>query len=326
MNITERPYKLCLIFLAMFFSAAVFAQNPVVNTFLNKEDILIGEQLEYKIVATYPTNVFKVRWLQVPDSLRHFELVEKSKIDTSTENGKTILSQILTLTSFDSGRWATPAFAINFDPVKDDTTINLFTDTLVVNVGYAPADSTNQLRDIKPIMDVTIKNYLWYYVAGGILLAVLIAFLLWRYFKNRKKKPAVAFKGKLSPYDEAMQELEMLKGVNLQQPEAVKQFHSKLGDIFKWYISRKQQVSIMNKTTGDVLLYLADNKLPKEIITEAATALRIGDAAKFAKYLPAETESAECLQKIKATINFINTPITNLPAAALAKAGNKPQA
>lgn len=324
MNIKERTYKLLLVLLIIF-NGAVFAQNPVVNTFLNKEDILIGEQLEYKIVATYPTNVFKVRWLQVPDSLRHFELVDKTKIDTSTENGKTILTQILTLTSFDSGRWATPAFPVNFDPVKDDTTVNLFTDSLAVNVGYAPADSTNQLRDIKPIMDVTIKNYLWYYIAGGVLLAALITLLLWRYFKNRKKKPAFEFKGKLSPYEEAMQELEKLKALNLQQPEAVNEFHSKLAGIFKWYISRKQQFSIMNKTTGDVLLHLSDNNLPKDITTETAAALRTSDAVKFAKYLPAETESADCLQKIKAAINFINNPTTNLSAEAVAKADHKPQ-
>lgn len=285
----------------------LLAQAPVVNTFIDKEDILIGEQLEYKVVATYPSNTFKVRWLIVPDSMPHFELVDKSKIDTSTENGKTILSQTLTLTSFDSGRWATPAFAINFNPVKNDSTINLFTDTLAINVGYAPADSTNQLRDIKPIMDVTIKNYLWYYIAGGILLAALITVLLWQYFKNRKKKPVPAFKGKLSPYDEAVQELEKLKTLNLQQPETVKQFYSKLSDIFKWYISRKQQFSIMNKTTGDVLLHLTDNNLPKDTITATAEALRMGDAVKFAKYLPPQTESETALEKIKAVINFINT-------------------
>lgn len=310
MNIKERTYKLLLVTVLLFINKVIFAQAPVVNTFLNKEDILIGEQLEYKVVATYPSNVFKVHWITVPDSMPHFELVDKTKIDTSTENGKTILSQTLTLTSFDSGRWATPAFVINFDPVKDDTTINLFTDTLAVNVGYAPADSTNQLRDIKPIMDVTIKNYLWYYIGGGILLAALITLLLWQYFKNRKKKPVPAFKGKLSPYDEAMQELEKLKTLNLQLPETVKQFYSKLSDIFKWYISRKQQFSIMNKTTGDVLLHLTDNNLPKDTITATAEALRMGDAVKFAKYLPAETESNDCLQKIKAVINFINTAST----------------
>lgn len=293
--------------LISLFCKALFAQSPVVNTFINKEDILIGEQLEYKVVATYPSNAFRVRWLNVPDSMPHFELVDKTKIDTSTENGKTILSQTLTLTSFDSGRWATPAFAINFTPSANAAEINLFTDTILVNVGYAAADSTNQLRDIKPIMDVTIKNYLWYYIAGGVLLAALITVLLWRYFKNRKKQPSPEFKGKLSPYDEAMQELEKLKTLNLQQPETIKNYYVKLAAIFKWYISRKQRFSVMNKTTGDVLLHLADNNLPKETIATTAEALRMGDAVKFAKHLPQQTESDEALQKIKAAIHFIHT-------------------
>ena len=64
----------------------------------------------------------------------------------------------------------------------------------------------------------------------------------------------------------------------------------------------------MNKTTGDVLVHLADNKVPTDIITIAATALRCGDATKFAKYLPAATESEDCFAKIKEAINFIQSP------------------
>jgi hypothetical protein len=239
--------------------------------------------------------------------------VERSKIDSSSDNNNTILEQTITLTSFDSGKWNTPAFVINVEPVNNSKAINLFTDSIAVNVGYAPADTTNQLRDIKTIMDVKVEDYFWYYVGGGILLLLILLVLLWRYFKNRKKKPDPVFTGKLSPYDEAMQSLEKIKGLNLQHAEDIKQYHLKIGEIFKWYISRKQRVSIMNKTTGDVLVHLADNNLSKEIISDAATALRCGDAVKFAKFLPTAIESEECFGKIKATINFIqqSKPIGN---------------
>lgn len=286
------------------------AVAQTVKTFIDKQDILIGEQIKYKVVATAPAGVFNVQWINIPDSLPHFELVDKSKIDTTADNGNTIYEQTLTLTSFDSGRWNTPAFTINFTPVKNEKAVTAATDSFAVNVGYAAADSTNELRDIKPIMDVTITSYLWYYIGGGAVLALIIAFFLWRYFKNRTKKPEIQFRGKLSPYDEAMQELEKLKQAHLQQPEDIKQFHSKLAAVFKWYISRKQRFSIMNKTTGDVLVHLTDNNLPKEIITEAAIALRIGDAVKFAKYLPSAAESNDSIEKIKNTINYINQPQT----------------
>jgi len=295
----------------ILFSFVTVAQSPSVKTFVDKSDILIGEQIKYKVSASFPDGVFKVHWFTMPDSVTHFEVVERSKIDTTAENNTTLLEQTITLTSFDSGRWNIPAFIINFDPIKDDTTLNIFTDSIPVNVGYAAADSSNQLRDIKPIMEVSIKNYLWYYIAGGVLLTLIIAMLLWRYFKTRKKDPAPVFTSKLSPYDEAMQDLEKLKPLSLQNPADVKQYHVRLAEIFKWYISRKQQVGILNKTTGDILIHLTENNLPKDVITNTVTALRCGDAVKFAKFLPAETESEACFTKIKEAINFIQQQTTN---------------
>ncbi len=290
-----------------FCMQTTLAQSPIVKTFVDKSDILIGEQIKYKVTASFATGTFKHKWFTAPDSVAHFEIVEQGKLDTAIENNITTLQQIITLTSFDSGRWNTPAFKINFDAVKNNSTVNVFTDSIAINVGYAAADSTNQLRDIKPIMEVTVKNYLWYYIGGGILLLLIAAFVLFKILKNKKKIPVLATVSKLSPYDEAMQNIEKLKQLNLQNPEEIKQYHSKLAVIFKWYISRKQGVSIMNKTTGDVLIHLAENNLPKEIITNIATVLRSGDAAKFAKYLPTSIESEVGLSKIKETINFINT-------------------
>jgi hypothetical protein len=284
----------------------LLAQAPVVNTFVNKEDILIGEQIECKIVATFPENIFNVNWFTLADSVAHFEVVDKSKIDTANENGKSILSQTITLTSFDSGRWSLPALPVGFTAAKNTTTKNVFTDTLLINVGYAKADTTAALRDIKPIMDVTIKNYLWYYIAGGILLALVIAVLVWRYLKNSKKKPVPIFNTKLSDYEEAMQAIEKLKTISLQQVDDIKMYHAELTDIFKRYLSRKLQLNILTKTTSDVLMHLSSNGTSNQVITDAAAALRTADVVKFAKYLPPLAESNECLQKIKSIITTIH--------------------
>lgn len=305
MNNKARTYQILLSVSLIFFYCNLFSQSPSVRTIIDKTDILIGEPIQYKVTATIPAGIFKVHWFTVPDSVAHFEVVDRSKIDSSSDNNNTVLEQTITLTSFDSGKWNTPAFVINVQPVNNSNAVNLFTDSIAVNVGYAPADTTNQLRDIKTIMEVKVEDYFWYYVGGGALLLMLLLILLWRYFKNRKKAPDLVFSGKQSPYDEAMQALQKLKGLHLQNAEEAKQYHIKLAEIFKWYISRKQRISIMNKTTGDVLVHLADNNLSKEIIGDTATALRCGDAVKFAKFLPAAIESEECFEKVKATINFI---------------------
>jgi hypothetical protein len=306
-KINSRIFIVAAVICFSFCTQISFAQAPSVKTIIDRTDILIGEHIQYKVTATFPNGVYKVHWFVLADSVAHFEIVDRGKIDTTSANNNTILQQTITLTSFDSGRWNTPGFVINFDPVQDDTTLNILTDSIAVNVGYTPADTSSQLRDIKPILEIQVTDYLWYYIGGAILLLLLIAFFLWRYFKNKKKDPETIFAGKISPYDEAIQNLEKLKQLNLQDPEAVKKFHADLGTIFKWYISRKQRISIMNKTTGDVLVHLTDNNLPAAVISNAATALRIGDAVKFAKYLPLAAETEECFTKIKDTINFIHT-------------------
>jgi hypothetical protein len=304
-KISHRVQAVAILICFSFCMQNIAAQT--IKTFVDKNTILIGEPVQYKVQASFPANNYKVQWLNIPDSVAHFEVVEKSKIDTAVENNITTLEQTITLTSFDSGRWNTPAFPVNFDAVKDGFPVNLFTDSIPVNVIYAVADSTNELRDIKPIMEVTVENYLWYYIAGGVVLLLIIVFLLWRYFKNRKQQVAPIASSKLSPYDEAMQSLEKLQQLNLQDPGEVKQYHTLLAAIFKWYTSSKKNIPIIKNTTGDVLIQLNDNNLSKEKITTVATTLRLGDAVKFAKYLPPAFESEQSLLAIKEIINYMDT-------------------
>ena len=117
---------------------------------------------------------------------------------------------------------------------------------------------------------------------------------------------------KLSPYEEAMQALEKLAGYDLQKTGELKLYHTKLSDVFKRYLGRKQNKDLANRTTGDLLIKMAENSFQQENISTLATALRCNDAVKFAKYIPASFESGDCLAKIKETINLIEQQTTNL--------------
>lgn len=285
---------------------ASFSQSPSVQTTADRNDILIGEQVKVTVKANFRPGLFNIHWLALPDSIPHFEVVEIGKADTITykDNSKAI-EQAIIFTSFDSGKWVIPPFLINFDPLVDDTTINLYTDPVPVNVSYSPPDSTNQLRDIKPIMDVTIADYTWYYIAGGLLLLLIIGFLVWKYMTKRKQRPDAIFQSRLSPYEEAMQGLKTLDQYKLGDAVDVKIFHTRLTEIFKRYVGRKQNKDVANLTTGDLLIQVTENELSKEDISALATALRSSDAVKFAKYLPAMIASEDSRSKIKDSINII---------------------
>lgn len=285
------------------------AQQPFLSTRVDRNDILIGEQITYTVKAIYPGNAYRVNWFSIPDSIAHFEVVEKKKIDTSTSNNNISLEQTIIFTSFDSGRWTTPELAVNFESVSDNKKLPLLTEAIPVNVSYSPPDSTNQLRDIKPIIEVTVTDYFWYYVAGGVLLALILAFLLWRYFKRRPKKVVTGPVSKLSPYQEAVEGLRQLKQYDLSVREQVIQYHTGLADVFKRYLGRVQKRELFNKTTGDLLISMDENKPDPVTLSSLAAALRTGDAVKFAKYLPAVYESEQSLEQVAAAIQQIEEQV-----------------
>jgi cbb3-type cytochrome oxidase subunit 3 len=288
--------------ICLFCSNYCFAQYPVVTASIDRTEILIGEQFKLSVEAKVANDDYKLSWPVLPDSFQHFEIVDKSKIDSVYAEGKlSSIKQIFTVTSFDSGKWLVPSLKINITPVAKAAPMVLYTDSLPITVSFSVSDTTNQLRDIKPIRQVNPENLIWYWIAGAVLLLILIGLIIW-YFNKKKKKPADIFKAKLSPYDEAMQELQELKKTNLSGPAEVKLYHTKLTDIFKRYLSRKANQFHLNKTTGDILVWLNDTGLQKTEVSKAAYSLRCSDAVKFAKYQPDRAESNESLQSIKEVI------------------------
>jgi hypothetical protein len=290
-----------------FFMQFAFCQK--LQTITDKKDILIGEQI--KLTLKSPMDGL-TKWIVLPDSIPHFEIVEAAKPDTVTfKDDSKAIEQTITITSFDSGRWTFPALHIEFAGLPGDAPRILNTDSFYVNVSYAQADSTNQLRDIKPIIKVSVFDFFWLYIAGGVLLLLLIIFLLYWYFKKKKKDAPATAVSKLSPFDEAMAELKNLGQFNLQDAAEIKLYHIKLAGIFKNYLGRKQGKNLFNKTTGDLLISMKEVNLPPDNISELATALRCTDAVKFAKYLPLSNQSEDALQKIKEAIELTERTTSN---------------
>ena len=287
------------------------AQQPVVKTSVDKNDILIGEQFKLKIQTNFSGDDFFIKWITIPDSIVHFELIEKSKIDSTFKNEHLSgLSQTFTFTSFDSGKWNFPSFNVNFNPLKSDTTLSILTDSLPINVSFSVTDTTSALKDIKTIRGVEVMNPIWYWVAGGVIFLLLSGLVYWLYQRFKKNKKADTAASKLSPYEEAMHELEGLKQYDLSAPREVQQYHVKLINTLRRYLGRKENNDYQNKTTGDILLTINKNYGDKEILTKAATALRFSDAVKYAKYFPTTNDSTANQQTIKEAIDLIESVTT----------------
>ena len=300
--------KKVLFFINFILLASVqiaFSQPPAVKTSVDRTAILIGEHIKYHVEVSFPINTYRIGWFNVPDSFDHFEIVSRGKVDTAEDKGILTYKQILTVTSFDSGIYSIPSQPITFEPDSGDSSFTIFTDSIPINISYSPLDSSKTFHDIKNIIEVTDETPLWMWVAGGLLIFLIIIALIYLIKYLRRKKPKALFDSKLSPFDEAMQSLSFLQNENLLIKGNAKQFHTSLAEIFKRYLSRKLQKNMLNHTSSEVLLLLNDFNLSKENMLSAATLLRMTDAVKFAKYIPPASESESALMNTHIVIEEI---------------------
>lgn len=287
----------------MFFCIAqisVHAQSVSVKA--DRNQLLIGERVQYELLIDLPADGYVVNF-KLPDTIPHFDVIENKNFDSISGNGSFQVRKKIIFTSFDSGAWHIPSFEVLLE--KNSTITKLITDAVLINVGYSPADSTNQLRDIKPVMEVTVKDYSWYYIAAATFLLIIIIWLIYRVLKKRKKITMPVFHSHLSPYDEAMKSLQQLKQYDLDKPEQIKKYHIALSVIIRKYYSRKQSKSLMNKTTGDILIGIKEQWDNPGMVSLVAAALRCADAVKFAKYIPEISESNKNHDQVTEAIELI---------------------
>jgi len=290
----------------LFLSPHSFAQAPVVKTSVDKTDILIGQQIHYKVETSMPDNTYRLSWFSVPDSFGNFVPILKEKIDSSYSNGNLNFSQQIIITSFDSGRQVIPPLTLTASTLEGDSTFNIYTDSIPINVTYSPADSTLPFHDIKNIIEVkkTFPWWIWLLIGLGVIIIVFLIIYFIR--KSRKKKDTGIFESKLSPYDEAMKLLDELQKENLPEKSEIREYYLRLSDIFKRYLSRKTNSYQMHLTTDELLMELNELELSKQKISDFASCLRMGNAVKFARYVPPEYENQKCFSETKEMITNIN--------------------
>lgn len=289
-----------LIFSVFFLIAAskgIAQGGATIKATVDKNKILIGEPFSLTIEA-YLSPESVISFVNI-DSIEHFEFLEKPLIDSVTQAGSTTFKGVYKLTSFDSGHWVIPSFVLS---------PGVMTDSIPIDVVFSEFDSNQDYHDIKDIIEIKPPKgkQWWMYAVGGALLLLLTILY---FFRKKKPVPAVQqIAAGINPYEEAMKELEQLRKSN----PGVKEFHSRLTNIFRLYIYRKKGILSLQKTTDDLVLQLKGLQLEKEQFNKLAQALRLSDFVKFAKYVPSEEDNSSCLEEIKQSIMTIEKSETEV--------------
>ncbi|MBT8196335.1 MAG: hypothetical protein HKO56_04435 [Bacteroidia bacterium] len=260
---------------------------------IDTNQILIGEQITYKLNVEGSKNT-KLLWPTFLDSLYHFEIIDRTELDTLSNNGnKYQLQQNFVLTNFDSGYYAIPPIQINYKLPGNPNTLTAETEAFLVTVHTLAIDSNAFLKDIKPPIHVPITlRELAPYMAGvfGCFALIVLLILLYNRYKNRKQGD-VEETIKTPAHVIAFKQLQKLKDAQLWQNGKIKAYYSDLSDILRLYIENRYDSPALEMTTDEILSGDLVKSLSREEQKEMSNILRTADLAKFAKATPLADEN-----------------------------------
>lgn len=289
MSKTIIPRLLLIMGCLLIMQENAVGQLPTVDARVQPGSILIGEPARLEVVCRFDPLKYGEPKVRMADSIPHIDLQPGEPVIRSTEpTGWALDLHPYSFTSFDSGRWSIPAIEVSFPILPGDSSYSTTTPIRWIDVRYAPADTTQPLRDLKPLRaaakPIPWQTYAWWAFAA-MLFFTLVAYLITRYRSWRKQKPVAIALSPQEAYAQAIAELEALAFPASDDPTAIYQWHLQLKQLLRVYFERSGRAIWVQGTSSDWLIPLHEIEPMSERGVSAAV-LRACDAAIFARYTP----------------------------------------
>ncbi len=240
------------------------------------------------------------------DTINAFvEIAAKPKADTiDLENNRIQINRDLILQSFDSGMYVIKPIPY---VVGRDT---FHTQQLTLKVLPVKVDTLQDIHDYAPVETVPFKlldwvpnfiaDYWWLWLLALVLVAGGLYYYLMWYKKGRKI--TMPGRKRLSPYDEAMVNLQQLKADNLWQNGQEKAYFTGLTDILRVYIDRRFHINAVEMTSSQIVDTLKKNDETRAVNEQLEMILEVADIVKFAGVRPLADDNELAFQR---ALNFV---------------------
>lgn len=291
----------------LFWANTMQSQDVRIKASLDKNNFLIGDAIELTLSASYNPLKYSVRFPILNDTFNHFEIVEKSKIDTVLERENSTFIQKYTITNFDSGVWQIPSFSFQTKSLQAGVDSTFNTDSILVNINTVVVDTSKPFKPIFGIRKATmpLSEILKYVVGGMIVLAILIFGIYYLIKKRREKNKNNLIKVpeiSLLPHEKALQSLNYLEEENLWQKGEEKQYHTALTDIIRQYLEEQFNLDCFDKTSSEIISQVKRIIALSTSRKNLRTLFETADMVKFAKSKPTPEQHIESMQIAKEVI------------------------
>ena len=303
--------KLCFILLfcmMSFIGIQCDAQVTFLRGRTDADTIVVGQPFDYQLSLTIPKDYF-VEWKQFGDTLsKSIDVINVEDIKTTAINNSdnVIMTQNLTLTSFDTGYVYVPEIAITYSKsLQDSIRYTLRTDEKELYVTTVAVDTTEAFRPIKGVMrqGFTAKE-VFPWVALAIIIAGVIYLII--YLKKHKKTKEVVVEEKKKPTIPAIitarAKLAEMKDNEVWNTPKTKDYYTDLTDIAREYLEGQFEIDAIEMTTDEIMDAVNQLNLSNLTKSKLQDTLTTADLVKFAKANPSAEQNKQSFSDIN---NFV---------------------
>lgn len=285
-----------------------YSQDVVVNGNIDRDSILTGHTFNYNLSIRIP-NGYIINWSEIKDTLsKSIEVISRSEINEQPidNSNDILLTQTLTLTSFDTGYIEVPRIGIKYYKSANDTTSYIsYTDLSDIYVEPASIDTTMAYKPIvMPIkQNITFEETVPYF-GGAIILAILVLFIIYLVKKSRNKEKMIEeeVKSQIPAIITARERLALLKDANLWQSGKYKDYYTNLTNIAREYLEGQFDIDAIEMTSDEILNAVKKLQLDTLVFNKLERTLITADLVKFAKATPISSENEEAFKDINSFI------------------------
>jgi hypothetical protein len=285
-----------------------YSQDVIVNGRIATDTIPTGQPFDYNLDIRIPKG-YVINWNEIKDTLnKSVEVIGRSEVkEQPIDNSSDILlTQLLTLASFDTGYVEIPSIGINYYKSSKDTSVyTSYTDYMYIYVEPASIDTTMAYKPIKmPIkQNITFKETVPYF-GGGIILAGLILLIIYiiKRSKNKKVVEEEDTKPQIPAIITAREKLAQLSTANLWQSGKYKDYYTDLTDIAREYLEGQFDIDAIEMTSDEIIEEVRKIQLDNIIFNKLQNTLTTADLVKFAKATPSPAENENAFNDITSFI------------------------
>ena len=280
------------------------AQMIFLNGKITADTIEVGQHFDYQLSLTIPKD-YNVEWKQFDDTLsKSIDVINAGEVKITPINNSdnVIMTQSITMTSFDTGYVYVPEIAITYSKsIQDSIRHTLRTDEKELYVTTIAVDTTQAFRPIKGVMKqgITAKE-IFPWLAVIIVIAGIVYLII--YLKKHKttdeKKEEVKAKPAIPAIITARAKLSEMRENEQWNSSKTKDYYTDLTDIAREYLEGQFAIDAIEMTSSEIMEAVNALNLNEFTKSKLHETLITADLVKFAKANPTAEENEQSFKDI----------------------------